>query len=93
MLAAAMEGIDALVFTAGIGENAPIVREAVLRRLAGLGVTLASQANVRGETLISRKRSRVTCLVIPTDEELMIARHTLSVLREHAQPHLKEKRA
>jgi len=93
MLAAAMGGIDAFVFTAGIGENAPAIREAVLRRLSWLGVELASQANAKGESCISRKRSRVVCLVIPTDEELMIASHTLHVLREHAAPQLKEKRA
>lgn len=93
MLAAAMGGIDAFVFTAGIGENAPVIREAVMRRIAWLGVDLASQANAKNELRISRKRSRVVCLVVPTDEELMIARHTLGVLREHAQPQLKEKRA
>ena len=93
MLAAAMGGIDAFVFTAGIGENAPAVREAVLRRLSWLGIELASQANAKNEVRISRKRSRVACFVIPTDEELMIASHTLAVLREHATTHLKEKRA
>ncbi len=93
MLAAAMCGIDAFVFTAGIGENAPAIREAVLRRLSWLGVELASQANAKNEVRISRKRSRVACFVIPTDEELMIASHTLHVLREHAAPQLKEKRA
>jgi acetate kinase len=93
MLAAAMGGIDAFVFTAGIGENAPAIREAVLRRLSWLGVELASLANAKNELRISRKRSRVACFVIPTDEELMIARHTLTVLRAHAASQLKEKRA
>jgi acetate kinase len=93
MLAAAMGGIDAFVFTAGIGENAPAIREAVLRRLSWLGVELASQANAKNELRISRKRSRVGCFVVPTDEELMIASHTLRVLRERAAPQLKEKRA
>jgi len=93
MLAAAMGGIDAFVFTAGIGENAPAIREAVVRRLSWLGLELASQANAKGEQMISRKRSRVACYVIPTDEELMIASHTLQALREHASPQLKEKRA
>jgi acetate kinase len=93
MLTAAMGGIDAFVFTAGIGENAPAIREAVARRLAWLGLDLASQANARGEQLISRKRSRVACYVIPTDEELMIASHTLRALRGHAASQLKEKRA
>jgi acetate kinase len=93
MLTAAMGGIDAFVFTAGIGENAPAIREAVVRRLSWLGLELASQANAKGEQMISRKRSRVACYVIPTDEELMIASHTLQALREHASPQLKEKRA
>ncbi len=93
MLAAAMGGIDGFVFTAGIGENAPAIREAVVRRLAWLGLDLAVQANAKNELLISRKRSRVACYVIPTDEELMIARHTLGVLREHASAQTKEKRA
>lgn len=91
MLAAAMGGLDAIVFTAGIGENSPQIREAVLRRLEWLGVDLATQANSRSELLISRKRSRVACFVIPTDEELMIARHTLRVLRGHGA--IMEKRA
>jgi acetate kinase len=93
MLAAAMGGIDGFVFTAGIGENAPAIREAVIRRLPWLGFTLASRANAKGELLISRQRSRVACYVIPTDEELMIARHTLHAMREHASSLPREKRA
>ena len=93
MLAAAMGGIDAFVFTAGIGENAPAIREAVVRRLSWLGLELASQGERKGRAKISRKRSRVACYVIPTDEELMIASHTLQALREHASAQLKEKRA
>jgi acetate kinase len=93
MLAAAMDGIDAFVFTAGIGENSPAIREAVLRRLSWLGVELATRANEKNKRRISRKRSRVACYVIPTDEELMIASHTLTVLREHAEPQLEEKLA
>ena len=93
MLTAAMGGIDAFVFTAGIGENAPAIREAVVRRLAWLGLKLATQANAKGEQLISRERSRVACYVIPTDEELMIASHTLQALRERASSQLKERRA
>jgi acetate kinase len=93
MLAAAMGGIDGFVFTAGIGENAPTIREAVMRRLSWLGLAVASQANARGELLISRKRSRVACYVIPTDEELIIARHTLHAMREHGSVMPQEKRA
>jgi acetate kinase len=81
MLAAAMGGIDGFVFTAGIGENAPAIREAVATRVAWLGLDYDREANASGNTLISRPSSRVACYVIPTDEELMIARHTLAVLR------------
>jgi acetate kinase len=93
MLAVAMGGIDGFVFTAGIGENTPSIREAVMRRLSWLGVEIASEANAKGETRISREASRVACFVIPTDEELMIARHTLRVLREQTAAPLREKRA
>lgn len=93
MLASAMGGIDAFVFTAGIGENAPAIREAVARRLAWLGLELDAEANSAGEQLISSPRSRVACYVIPTDEELMIARHTLRVLRERSSTPLKRKQA
>ena len=81
MLAAAMGGIDGFVFTAGIGENAPAIREAVAGRLAWLGLDFDRESNASGKMLISRTSSRVACYVIPTDEELMIARHTLAVLR------------
>jgi acetate kinase len=81
MLAAAMGGVDGFVFTAGIGENAPTIRAAVAERLAWLGLDFDRAANASGKTLISRASSRVACYVIPTDEELMIARHTLAVLR------------
>lgn len=91
MLAAAMGGIDAFVFTAGIGENSPQIREAVARRLEWLGLHLSTQANARGDLLISRKRSPLACYVIPTDEELMIAQHTLRVLRTRAAASTKEK--
>ena len=93
MLAAAMSGIDGFVFTAGIGENAPAVREAVMRRLAWLGLELDAAANAKGGALISRKGSRVACYVIPTDEEQMIARHTLSALRASSPSRRMEKRA
>jgi acetate kinase len=93
MLAAAMNGIDGFVFTAGIGENAPSIREAIAQRIAWLGLDLDAEANARGETRISRKGSRVACYVIPTDEELMIARHTLRVLRAQGATALEEKPA
>ncbi len=80
MLAAAMDGIDAFVFTAGIGENSPAIRESVARRLSWLGIEFDHAANRDGGLLLSRGDSRVACFVIPTDEELMIATHTLRVL-------------
>jgi acetate kinase len=92
MLAAAMNGIDGFIFTAGIGENAPAIRDAVLRRLAWLGLEIDPVANAKGGPLISRKGSRVACYVIATDEELMIARHTLRALRTHTLPRLRENR-
>ena len=79
-LAAAMGGIDGFVFTAGIGENAPAIREAVVQRLAWLGVELDAAANASGGLIVSSKRSPVPCFVVPTDEELMIATHTLRAL-------------
>jgi acetate kinase len=91
MLAAAMGGMDAFVFTGGIGENAPAIRYAVARRLAWLGVKIDSPANLGGHTRISRHGARVGCYVIPTDEELMIARHTLQVLRDAPALPLKER--
>jgi len=93
MLAAAMGGIDGFVFTAGIGENAPAIRQAVAQRLAWLGLELDLDANAKGGPLISRKASRVACYVIPTDEELMIARHTLRVLRTSGAKVREEKHA
>jgi len=75
-LAAALGGLDAIVFTAGIGENAPAIREAVCRDAKWLGVELDAGANAAGGPRISTTASAVTAWVIPTNEELMIARHT-----------------
>lgn len=80
MLAAALGGVDGFVFTAGIGENSAMIRARVAARLAWLGAKLAPEANARGQTLISSPDSRVAIYVLPTDEELMIARHTLAVV-------------
>jgi acetate kinase len=79
-LAAALEGIDALVFTAGIGENAAAVRDRVCRAAAWLGLELDEAANATHGPRISAAGSRVSAWVIPTDEELVIARHCRSVL-------------
>ena len=80
MLAAALGGLDAFVFTAGIGENSPIMRARIAEKLAWLGVVPDPAANAAGKSLISRPESRVVLLVVPTDEELMIAQHTLALL-------------
>src|SRR5262249_54134509 len=80
MLAAALGGLDAFVFTAGIGENSPTIRARIAEKLAWLGVALDPAANADGKSLISRPESRVVLLVVPTDEELMIAQHTLALL-------------
>jgi acetate kinase len=77
MLAAALGGLDAFVFTAGIGENSATIRAAIAKTLAWLGAVLDSAANADRKLLISRPESRVALLVVPTDEELMIAQHTL----------------
>jgi acetate kinase len=80
-LAGVLEGLDALVFTAGIGENAAVVRERVCRRAEWLGVRLDEEANCRGGPRISTADSSVSVWVIPTNEELMIARHTDACLK------------
>ncbi len=79
-LAAALGGLDAIVFTAGIGENAALIRERVCRDAAWLGVELDAAANAKGGPRISAPASRVSAWVIPTNEELMIARHTRALL-------------
>jgi acetate kinase len=79
-LAAALGGLDALVFTAGIGENAPVIRSRVCRDAAWLGVEIDEAANAAGRGCISTASSRVAVWVIPTNEEVMIARHTQRLL-------------
>jgi acetate kinase len=79
-LAAALNGIDALVLTAGIGENSPEMRARVCARAEWLGVRLDDTANRAGGPRISAADSRVSAWVIPTDEELMIAEHTADAL-------------
>jgi len=81
MLAAALGGLDGFVFTAGIGENSVLIRARVAEKLAWLGAALDTAANQSGAVLISQPQSRVKLHVIPTDEELMIAQHTLSLLK------------
>ena len=80
LLAAALGGLDAFIFTAGIGENSPSVRASIAEKLAWLGGVLDPQANAAGDTSIAARDSRIGLYVVPTDEELMIARHTSALL-------------
>lgn len=79
-LASSMGGLDALVFTAGIGENSPQIRAMISERLAWLGVSIDAGANARKAYDISGPDSRVPVFVVPTNEEMMIAKHTINVL-------------
>ena len=80
--AAAMNGVDAIIFTAGLGENDKVTRAKIIDGVSFLGVSIDSEKNdVRGqERIISRKDSKVTALLIPTNEELMIAKETQELL-------------
>ena len=80
-LATVMGGVDGLVFTAGIGEHAAPVRASIGSRLSWLGVAIDAEANARHGPRISSSSSPVACYVIATNEELMIARHALAVVR------------
>ena len=79
-LAAVLGGIDGLVFTAGIGENSPDIRRRICQASSWLGVELDDVANAKKSARISTARSKVSSWVIPTNEELMIARHTGTLL-------------
>ncbi len=85
MLAAALGGLDAFVFTGGIGENSPTIRALIADKLGWLGAALDPDANLAQGPLISQ-RGRVALYVIPTDEELMIARHTLATISARHRP-------
>jgi acetate kinase len=76
-------GADAIVFTGGIGENAASIREAVCRDLSGLGIELDDQLNAhaRGEMCLQRPTSRVQIWVVPTNEELVVARQSVELLK------------
>ena len=78
-----LDGCDAIVFTAGLGENAPRVRRDVLNKLKILGIKLDEENNeIRGmQTLITTEDSSIPCYVVPTDEELMIARDTYDLVK------------
>ncbi len=79
-LAAALGGIDAIVFTAGIGENSEEIRSRICQKSAWLGIEIDEKANAAKGPRISTATSKVSAWVVPTNEELMIARHTASLL-------------
>lgn len=81
-LAAALGGLDGIVFTAGVGENAAPVRAAICEACAWLGVELDPAANAANGLCISRRGARAAAHVIPTNENLMIARHTRAVIAD-----------
>jgi acetate kinase len=80
-LTAVLGGVDGLVFTAGIGENSAEVRRRICESAAWLGIELDAEANARRDARISRPGTKVSAWVIPTNEELMIARHTARLLK------------
>jgi acetate kinase len=81
-LAASLGGLDALVFTAGIGEHAAEIRRRVSEDAAWLGIEFNRDANDRNDPCLSRPGGKASAWVIPTDEDLMIARHTFSVVED-----------
>jgi acetate kinase len=85
-LTSALGGLDALVFSAGIGEHAASIRSEICDALTWLGVECDEVANDRHETLISSTRSAVRVLVVATDEEAMIAEHTAQLMRDISPP-------
>ena len=84
--AAALGGLDTLVFAGGIGENAPVIRRQICEGLEFLGLTVDSKRNARNAPLISTASGRVRVRVIPTNEELMIARSVIRLLRLTGKP-------
>jgi acetate kinase len=79
-LFAALEGCDAIIFTAGIGENSAVVRKKICERLTWLGLLLDEDANLNDASVISSSQSSILVSVIPTNEELMIARHVMHII-------------
>jgi acetate kinase len=80
-LIAALKGCDAFVFTAGIGEHAPIIRKKICERLSWLGIKINAEANKMNSAIISENDSKILVSVIPTNEEYMIAKHTLRMVK------------
>jgi acetate kinase len=90
-LAATLGGVDRLLFTAGIGANAPEIRARISAGLEFLGIELDADRNRSGARRISAENSRVVVETFPTNEELIIARHTLAVLRRDVDSGLSER--
>ncbi|MBX3584591.1 acetate/propionate family kinase [Neoaquamicrobium sediminum] len=86
-LAAALGGLDMLVFTAGIGENSPAIRELIGAAAKWLGVQVDPDLNLKGEPSISTPASKVRILVMPTDEEVEVAREALRLLQGNESGH------
>jgi acetate kinase len=84
-LAAGLGGLDALVFTAGIGEHAPEIRRRVCEQAGWLGIDLDGAANTADVARITTAGSRTSAWVIPTNEDLMIARHTWRLTEENGK--------
>jgi acetate kinase len=82
-LAAVLGGLDTIVFTAGIGENSPVVRQRICENLLFLGIQLDDDRNRANASVISAENSRVSVRVMKTDEDLMIARHTAKLIRKN----------
>ena len=75
-----LDGLDALVFTAGIGENSALIRSLVVQKLNCLGLSLNQAANEQGQLFIQNSQSQAKILILPTNEELMIAQDTMRLL-------------
>jgi len=89
-MAACLGGIDGLVFTGGIGEGSPVIRERICQGCEWLGVDLDPAANQRGDGCITARNSAVSAWAIPTNEEQMIARHTVDALKAPAHAPVRE---
>ncbi len=79
-LVAVLEGIDGIIFTAGVGENSPKIREYVLNKLSFLGIEIDNANNDKNALVITKNNSKIKAMVIPTNEEIMIAQHTINLI-------------
>jgi acetate kinase len=86
-LAATMGGLNMIIFTGGIGENSPLIRWRICQDMEFLGIRLDLQLNEQNTSIISNKESQVMVRVLPTNEELMIARHTYQLIRKEKIHH------